>query len=315
MEGASSTALGIGPGLLVTLHPLPFTHPASPPPAERRPGRLPSDPMTETPDTPTAPQTEPTEGTAHLASLTPRQIVAELDRFVIGQTRPRSPSRSPCATAGVGSTPTSRCATRSRPANIILIGPTGVGKTEIARRLAKLTGAPFVKVEATKFTEVGYVGRDVGVDDPRLGGPGRQRRPRRPGRARPGARAQPGRGAAAGSACSPRASRSRSSAGSASRWAASRPAAPRRRPPARPTARPRRTTCAAARGQVSRPPARRQARRPRGGARRHLDKTTNLQMFGPTGLEEMGINLQEMLGGMGKKRQKRRVKVPEAWSC
>ena len=73
----------------------------------------------------------------------------------------RRPSRSRCATAGGGSVRRKRSATRSRRTTSSSIGPTGVGKTEIARRLAKLAGAPFVKVEASKFTEVGYVGRDV----------------------------------------------------------------------------------------------------------------------------------------------------------
>ena len=69
------------------------------------------------------------------------------------------PSR--CATAGGGCSSTGKLREEVLPKNILMIGPTGVGKTEIARRLAKLAGAPFIKVEATKFTEVGYVGRDV----------------------------------------------------------------------------------------------------------------------------------------------------------
>jgi ATP-dependent HslUV protease ATP-binding subunit HslU len=96
-----------------------------------------------------------------MTELTPREIVSELDRFIIGQ---RDAKRAVAV------------ALRSRwrrrqlepelreevyPKNILMIGPTGVGKTEISRRLAKLANAPFVKVEATKFTEVGYVGRDV----------------------------------------------------------------------------------------------------------------------------------------------------------
>src|SRR5699024_4280585 len=94
-------------------------------------------------------------------NYTPKQIVDKLDRYIIGQ---RDAKRSVAV------------ALRNRyrsiklddslrdeiiPKNILMIGPTGVGKTEIARRLAKLVNAPFVKVEATKFTEVGYVGRDV----------------------------------------------------------------------------------------------------------------------------------------------------------
>jgi ATP-dependent HslUV protease subunit HslV len=96
-----------------------------------------------------------------MTDLTPREIVSELDRFIIGQ---RDAKRAVAV------------ALRNRwrrkqlgddlreevyPKNILMIGPTGVGKTEIARRLARLARAPFLKVEATKFTEVGYVGRDV----------------------------------------------------------------------------------------------------------------------------------------------------------
>ena len=96
-----------------------------------------------------------------MTSFSPREIVSELDRYIVGQ---RDAKRAVAI------------ALRNRwrrqkiegdlreeilPKNILMIGPTGVGKTEIARRLARLAQAPFVKVEATKFTEVGYVGRDV----------------------------------------------------------------------------------------------------------------------------------------------------------
>ena len=98
---------------------------------------------------------------ARLADLTPRQIVAELDRYIVGQ----SDAKKSVAIALRNRWRRQRAPESIReeisPNNIILIGPTGVGKTEIARRLAKLAGAPFIKVEATKFTEVGYVGRDV----------------------------------------------------------------------------------------------------------------------------------------------------------
>jgi ATP-dependent HslUV protease ATP-binding subunit HslU len=104
----------------------------------------------------------PVNKTKTMTVMTPREIVEELDKFIIGQY---------CAKRAVA------IALRNRwrrmqisddmlrdeimPKNILMIGPTGVGKTEIARRLAKLAGAPFIKVEATKFTEIGYVGRDV----------------------------------------------------------------------------------------------------------------------------------------------------------
>ena len=98
---------------------------------------------------------------ARLADLTPKKIVAELDRYIIGQ----ADAKKAVAIALRNRWRRQRAPESIRdeiaPNNIILIGPTGVGKTEIARRLAKLTGAPFIKVEASKFTEVGYVGRDV----------------------------------------------------------------------------------------------------------------------------------------------------------
>jgi ATP-dependent HslUV protease ATP-binding subunit HslU len=104
---------------------------------------------------------ETVDETPHLDDLTPREIVRELDKYVIGQggakravavalrNRIRRQKLSP------------EMAEEVMPKNIIMIGPTGVGKTEIARRLAKLANSPFLKVEASKFTEVGYVGRDV----------------------------------------------------------------------------------------------------------------------------------------------------------
>src|SRR5687767_11710379 len=96
-----------------------------------------------------------------LESLTPRQIVAELDKYIIGQ----SAAKRAVAVALRNRFRRSKLPDELRedviPKNILMIGPTGVGKTEIARRLANLAGAPMIKVEATKFTEVGYVGRDV----------------------------------------------------------------------------------------------------------------------------------------------------------
>lgn len=96
-----------------------------------------------------------------MSTLTPRGIVAELDKFVVGQEQ----AKRMVAVAVRNRWRRQHLAPDLRdevsPKNIIMMGPTGVGKTEIARRLAKLSGAPFVKVEATKFTEVGYVGRDV----------------------------------------------------------------------------------------------------------------------------------------------------------
>ncbi|MGA9468158.1 MAG: ATP-dependent protease ATPase subunit HslU [Exiguobacterium marinum] len=93
--------------------------------------------------------------------LTPRQIVSELDRFVIGQKNAKRAVAIALRNRYRRQKLSSDLRDEVTPKNILMIGPTGVGKTEIARRLAKLVGAPFVKVEATKFTEVGYVGRDV----------------------------------------------------------------------------------------------------------------------------------------------------------
>ncbi len=99
--------------------------------------------------------------TANQADLTPRQIVSELDRYIIGQAEAKRSIaiavRNRWRRQQLGGDMREEVA----PKNILMVGPTGVGKTEIARRLARLTGAPFIKVEATKYTEVGYYGRDV----------------------------------------------------------------------------------------------------------------------------------------------------------
>jgi ATP-dependent HslUV protease ATP-binding subunit HslU len=100
-------------------------------------------------------------GLGHVRELTPREIVAELDRYIVGQAK----AKRAVAIALRNRYRRDKLPDEMRvdiiPKNILMIGPTGVGKTEIARRLANLAGAPFVKVEATKYTEVGYVGRDV----------------------------------------------------------------------------------------------------------------------------------------------------------
>ena len=94
-------------------------------------------------------------------TMTPREIVAELDKHIVGQSAAKKAVavalRNRWRRMQVGEP----MRTEIHPKNILMIGPTGVGKTEIARRLAKLANAPFVKIEATKFTEVGYVGKDV----------------------------------------------------------------------------------------------------------------------------------------------------------
>ncbi len=96
-----------------------------------------------------------------LDHLTPREIVIELDKYVVGQKAAKRAVAIALRNRMRRQKLTPDLADEIMPKNIIMIGPTGVGKTEIARRLAKLTGSPFLKVEASKFTEVGYVGRDV----------------------------------------------------------------------------------------------------------------------------------------------------------
>ena len=96
-----------------------------------------------------------------MENLTPQQIVTELDRYIIGQDEAKKSVAVALRNRYRRSLLPEEAQEEISPKNIIMIGPTGVGKTEIARRLAKLVKAPFVKVEATKFTEVGYVGRDV----------------------------------------------------------------------------------------------------------------------------------------------------------
>src|SRR3989338_3154883 len=93
--------------------------------------------------------------------MPPRQIVAELDRYIVGQHEAKKAVAIAIRNRWRRSQAPDGIRDEIVPNNIIMIGPTGVGKTEIARRLARLAGAPFLKVEATKFTEVGYVGRDV----------------------------------------------------------------------------------------------------------------------------------------------------------
>ncbi len=104
---------------------------------------------------------ESIESTSTLDELTPRQIVTELDKYVVGQTKAKR-----CVAVALRNRMrrqklSEELAEEILPKNIIMIGPTGIGKTEIARRLARLTNSPFLKVEASRFTEVGYVGRDV----------------------------------------------------------------------------------------------------------------------------------------------------------
>ena len=96
-----------------------------------------------------------------MSELTPREIVSELNKFIIGQDKAKQAVAIALRNRWRRMQVPENLRGEIVPKNIFMIGPTGVGKTEIARRLAKLANAPFVKVEATKYTEVGYVGKDV----------------------------------------------------------------------------------------------------------------------------------------------------------
>ena len=101
------------------------------------------------------------ESKSYISSLSPREIVSELDRFVVGQNKAKRAVAIALRNRWRRQALEGEMKDEVLPKNILMIGPTGVGKTEISRRLSKLAEAPFVKVEATRFTEVGYVGRDV----------------------------------------------------------------------------------------------------------------------------------------------------------
>ena len=96
-----------------------------------------------------------------MSEMTPREIVSELNRFIIGQDGAKKAVAIALRNRWRRMQLDEELRHEVTPKNILMIGPTGVGKTEIARRLAKLANAPFIKVEATKFTEVGYVGKEV----------------------------------------------------------------------------------------------------------------------------------------------------------
>jgi len=104
---------------------------------------------------------ESVEQSSNVTSLSPREIVSELDRYVIGQHQAKRAVAIALRNRWRRQALTGEMKDEVLPKNILMIGPTGVGKTEISRRLSKLAEAPFIKVEATRFTEVGYVGRDV----------------------------------------------------------------------------------------------------------------------------------------------------------
>src|SRR6266480_3118110 len=120
------------------------------------PASPPEPPPTSTQAPPAGEETLP-----WLEELPPKKIVAELDRYIVGQEAAKKAVAIAVRNRWRRAQAPEEIRDEIMPNNIIMIGPTGVGKTEIARRLARLAGAPFLKVEASKFTEVGYVGRDV----------------------------------------------------------------------------------------------------------------------------------------------------------
>src|SRR5437016_1080300 len=114
------------------------------------------------PPTSTTPPNPPeADALPWLEEMAPKKIVAELDRYIVGQEAAKKAVAIAVRNRWRRAQAPEEIRDEIMPNNIIMIGPTGVGKTEIARRLARLAGAPFLQVEASKFTEVGYVGRDV----------------------------------------------------------------------------------------------------------------------------------------------------------
>ena len=110
---------------------------------------------------PTRGESREKDNRSTVSSLSPREIVSELDRYVIGQNAAKRAVAIALRNRWRRHALKGDMKDEVLPKNILMIGPTGVGKTEISRRLSKLAEAPFIKVEATRFTEVGYVGRDV----------------------------------------------------------------------------------------------------------------------------------------------------------
>jgi ATP-dependent HslUV protease ATP-binding subunit HslU len=236
--------------------------------------------------------------------MTPREIVAELDRYIIGQTEAKKSVAIALRNRWRRQQAHPEMRDEIVPNNIIMIGPTGVGKTEIARRLARLSGAPFIKVEATKFTEVGYVGRDVDsmirdladiavnmVREEQTGAVQDRARelaeerildllipPPRPARTEPAAGTGFGVPVADDGGEEPSESELRD----------------RTRNKFRDRLRKGELDDREIEIEVA------------------ADQSPMLQVFGPMGMEEMGLNIQEMFGNMGKKRKKRRLPISEA---
>ncbi len=248
--------------------------------------------------------------------LTPRQIVEELDRYIIGQDDAKKNVAIALRNRWRRRHAPEDMREEIMPNNIIMIGPTGVGKTEIARRLAKLSGAPFIKVEASKFTEVGYVGRDVDsmirdLTDIGINIVREEHEQEVQGRARELAEERI--------------------------LDALLPSSPQTRQKQEST-KPSSTVSGPGfvvtsdvngdnDGEEESTPASRTRERFRKMLREgdlddreieievsSSDQSSMLQVFGPMGMEEMGMNLQELFGNLGGgQRKKRRVKVADAW--
>ncbi len=241
--------------------------------------------------------------------FTPREIVAELDKYIIGQTEAKRTVAIALRNRWRRRNAPEEMREEIMPSNIIMIGPTGVGKTEIARRLARLANAPFIKVEATKFTEVGYVGRDVDsmirdLTDIAINMVREEHQVTVQKRARdlaeerildtllpvPASTSQtPELVAGSGFVMTSQSEDETTSGGDD----------------------------AEARRARTREKFREKLRNGQLDEREieidvFADQTPMLQVFGPMGLEEMGMNLQDLFGNMNRRSKKRRVKINEA---
>ena len=241
--------------------------------------------------------------------FTPREIVAELDKYIIGQTEAKRIVAIALRNRWRRRNAPEEMREEIMPSNIIMIGPTGVGKTEIARRLARLAEAPFIKVEATKFTEVGYVGRDVDsmirdLTDIAINMVREEHQVTVQERARDQAEER---------------------------------ILDMLLPAPTASSKTHATELISGPGFVMKPPGEVETEVDDAEARRartrekfrsklrngtlddreieievFADQTPMLQVFGPMGLEEMGMNLQDLFGNMNRRSKKRRVKVNEA---